>query len=116
MKTREEWTGRSFKRGDHVHFKGTEILKPYDTYVWTVFAHRSICFYIIEHPDGHYASRWMASGGFDDGFESVHSSELNPDLKYIQINCSDDFFGETDELVLIEEPFTDDIEETVSDE
>lgn len=99
-----KWTGRKFKRGEPVYFKGNEKYKATQSFVWTYFGHMSLAFYIIEHPDGEDRSRWLAKPPFEhnDGFECVHSSQLQEGLKYIQINCSEEFYGETDELKLIE--------------
>jgi hypothetical protein len=98
------WTGQSFKRGDYVHFKGNDKYKPCDTYVWTHFGHMMLEFYLIQHHDGQDRSNWMAKPPFEnmDGFECVHSSQLKEGLKYIQINCHEEFQGETDELILLE--------------
>ncbi len=97
------WTGQKFERGDYVYFKGNDKFKTYHSYVWTLFGHDGLSFYLIEHPDGYHRSSWMDKPPFEnqDGFESVHSSELDEEINYIQINCSNDFFGETNELVLI---------------
>lgn len=95
------WTGRVFRRGDFVHFKGNNIYKPYDTFVWTLFGHGGLSYYIIEHPDGHDRQAWLDNCGMGDGFECVHSSMLDEDVKYIQIDCK--FTNETDELILIRE-------------
>ena len=96
-----QWTGESFKRGDYVLFKGNDKYKPLVSYVWTHFGHLSMEFYIIEHEDGEDRERWLTSGQFPDGFECVHSSQLQEGLKYIQINCHEYFQGETDELEMI---------------
>lgn len=97
------WTGRKFNRGDFVHFMGSEKYKPYDTYVWTHFMHEGMDYYLVEHYQGDDRSRWMAKPPFEhnDGFESVHSSQLREGKKYIQIDCHEEFTGETDQLVLI---------------
>lgn len=97
------WTGQEFQRGDYVHYKGSSEFKPCDTYVWTFFSHMGSEFYLIEHKDGFDRSSWMTKPPFEeiDGFESVHSSQLGEDLAYIEIDCSRDFQGETDELILL---------------
>lgn len=100
-KERLNWTGQVFKRGDFVHFKGNEKYKPYDTYVWTSFGHLGLAYYLVEHPDGHDRQGWLDNCGMGDGFECVHSSMLDEDVKYIQIDCK--FTNETDELILIRE-------------
>ncbi len=103
LKKKLNWTGKSFERGDYVYFKGNENFKPCHSYVWILFGHGGLGFYLIEHPDGNHRSNWMSKPPFEhiDGFESVHSSMLDEEIKYIQINCSDEFFNETDELTLI---------------
>jgi hypothetical protein len=97
------WTGQKFKRGDYVHFKGNDQYKPCDTYIWTHFGHESMEFYLIEHKEGYDRSNWTSKPPFEniDGFESVHSNQLKDGLKYIQINCHEEFQGETDELILL---------------
>lgn len=103
-KIKMNWTGRTFKRGDFVHFKGKDKYKSVDTYVWTYFAHESIEYYLIEHPDGMNRSDFMAKPPFKhlDGFECVHSSQLQEGLKYLPIYC-EEFQRETDELEIIKE-------------
>ena len=98
-KEKLNWTGQVFSRGDFVHFKGNEKYKPYDTYVWDLFGHLGLAYYLIEHPDGHDRQVWLDNSGMGDGFECVHSSMLDAELKYIQIDCQ--FINETDELALI---------------
>lgn len=101
MEEKKEWTGQKFQRADHVHFVGNDKFKAVNTYVWTFFCHMSLSFYLIEHHDGLPASTWFAKPPFRDGFEAVHSSELQEDLKYIQINCPKEHPGETDQLILL---------------
>ena len=97
------WIGQTFKRGDAVYFKGNSQFVPTNTFVWTYFGHDGLEFYLIAHNDGYDRSNWMAKPPFanQDGFECVHSSQLQEGLKYIQIDCSREFQGETDELVLL---------------
>lgn len=97
-----KWTGQKFKRGDYVFFKGNDKYKPVYSYVWTHFCHGAIDFYVIEHEDGEDRKRWLAKPPFEnqDGFECVHSSQLQEGLKYIQVNCSEEFQFETDKLEL----------------
>lgn len=96
------WTGQRFERGDFVHFKGNTDYEPYDTFVWAHFAHMRLEYYLIEHHQGQPSSKWMSKPPFQDGFEAVHSSQLKDGLLYIQINCHEEFRGETDELILLE--------------
>lgn len=52
------------------------------TYVWAIMYHLMIK-YVIEHPEGRGKLSFMASDGFSDGFEAIHSSELDEGKKYI---------------------------------
>jgi len=53
------------------------------TFVWTWFAHLMEWGYVIEHPEGHPKKEFLAKPPFKDGFESIHSSELEDGKKYI---------------------------------
>jgi hypothetical protein len=88
-----------FKRGDKVNYNPdaaapdpcycieVQKYKPVNgSFVWARFAHLHTDVVIIEHPDGHDKSAFTASGNFEDGFESVHSSQLNDGVKYIGVN------------------------------
>ena len=107
-KNKMNWTGRTFKRGDFVHYKGSEKYKPQDTYVWTHFGHCGMEYYVIEHDEGGGIENFINKRPFRkfgigaDGFEAIHSSQLDEKLKYIKIYCNE-FEGETDELILIKE-------------
>ncbi len=73
-----------YKRGDKVDYNpedrnGTPCK---GTYVWAIMEHLMIR-YVIEHPNGHPKSRFTASGNFPDGFESIHSSQLDDNLLYM---------------------------------
>lgn len=103
-----KWTGRTFKRGDFVHFKGNDKYISVDTYVWTFFGHMMLEYYIVEHPQGKDMYSFTNKPPFRrfgigaDGFESVHSSQLQEGLKYIAVHCKE-FQFETDELVMLKE-------------
>lgn len=107
-KQKMNWTGRRFKRGDFVHFKGDEKYPAEDTYVWTHFGHHGLEYYIIEHSQGidriNFINKppYKKFGLGADGFEAIHSSQLNEGLKYIAIYPKE-FQGETDELIMIKE-------------
>lgn len=107
-KRQMNWTGRQFKRGDFVHYKGSEKYKSCNTYVWTHFGHCGIDYYVIEHEQGDGIDNFINKRPFRrfgvgaDGFEAIHSSELDEKLKYIKIHCKE-FQWETDELAMIKE-------------
>lgn len=80
-----------FKRGDKVRYKDGN-----ETYVWAVNPHMMIR-YVIEHPLGWFRQELLSdfySGKFPDGFESVKSTELADNIKYI--------YARPQELTLIE--------------
>ncbi|MCK5521002.1 MAG: hypothetical protein KAI81_07805 [Candidatus Marinimicrobia bacterium] len=60
-----------------------------NTYVWAYFAHLSMKCFVIQHPEGHEKEYFLASNGFEDGFESIHSSLLKDGLKYIYADPSE---------------------------
>lgn len=96
--------GNKYKRGDQVNYdplvkpnkdeiffeRGTalqanrmlEYKSVNGTYVWAIMDHWGTK-YVIEHVDGMDKSFFMASKGFEDGLESVHSSKLQDGKKYI---------------------------------
>lgn len=107
-KEKMKWTGRKFKRGNFVHYKGSERYNPIDTCVWTHWGHDGMEYYLIEHPQGQDMDNFINKRPFKsfgvgaDGFEAVHSSQLQEGLKYLPIYCTE-FQGETDELILLKE-------------
>lgn len=107
-KKKMNWTGRTFKRGDFVHFKGNDKYTPEDTYVWTYFGHLGMEYYLIEHVQGLDMSAFINKRPFKkfgigaDGFEAIHSSLLEEGKKYLPIYCTE-FQGETDELIMLKE-------------
>lgn len=113
-KLKMKWTGRCFKRGDFVHYKGDKDHMSVDTHVWTHFGHCGLEYYVIEHPQGkdriHFINKppYRRFGVGADGFEAIHSSTLQNGLKYLALYCNE-FQGETDELVMIKESTSNDI-------
>lgn len=75
-----------FKRGDRVNFKGMGNLKPVKgTYVWAVLTHLAVM-YLIEHVDGEITKQGLKmNNGFEDGFESIHSSMVQEGHNYILV-------------------------------
>jgi len=73
-----------FKRGDKVNFKGNEKFSPaFWTYVWAVNQHEMDSCY-IQHLNGNISKSLIReNGGFEDGFESPHSSNFKAGLRYI---------------------------------
>ncbi len=58
------------------------------TYIWAMMAHLRVS-YVIQHPKGHDKEYFLAGKGFEDGFESIYSSLLKDDLKYIYADESE---------------------------
>lgn len=110
LQDRKNWPLRSFKRGDCVNFKGDANYKPtQNTFVWAFHVHDGPGHYYIEHEDGEYLyEKLKHNGGFKDGFESLHSSMLQPNIKYIVVWCDFSTYGgcdKTDKLQMVK-PFT----------
>lgn len=89
--------GLKFKRGDCVDYKGGETsifhgsyqvktLEPNPkTYVWAIIEH-GVTQYVIEHKGGFPKEYFLAKRGQRDGFESIHSSQLQDGLKYAYVD------------------------------
>lgn len=76
---------------DHETFAGALNGFPYGkvpyppvsgTFVWAVSEHLGVA-YVIEHPEGHEKSYFLAKKPFADGFESIKSNLLDDSKKYI---------------------------------
>jgi len=88
MKEHNHFEANPLKRGSHVSFKGNEEFCAIEsTYVWAICFHEMIRI-VVQHKDGFPKSYFISDylkGRFPDGFESVHSSELEDDKKYIYV-------------------------------
>lgn len=83
------WEGEKF-RGTKIEKKDFKPVK--NTFVWAINCHEMIR-YVIQHEVGLPKEHFMADMG-EDGFESIHSSQLDDDKKYI--------YCDEDELELVE--------------
>lgn len=82
--TNQNWIFYRFHRGDLVSYEGFDKMKPLkETYVWSVVDHIGIIRVLIQHPDGSVTKETLKhNDGFCDGFENVHSSEVQKGLHY----------------------------------
>lgn len=84
------------KRGTKVNFKGNEYFKPIQgTYIWAKLEHLSLSLYVVQHPDGNPKQNFMAKPPLEDGFEAVHSKELDENYFYV--------YAEQHEIELVEQ-------------
>lgn len=91
MKEHNHFEANPLKRGSKVKFKGNDEFSPENTYVWTVTFHKMIRI-VVQHKDGFPKSHFIQDyleGRFPDGFEAVHSSELDDNFKYIYVMPSE---------------------------